>query len=140
MNKMQRYGSYGVLRIGSEILLAQKRSGPLIGLWDLPGGGIEFGETPEEALQRELIEEAALLGSDFNLFGISTHGGTYEKNGVLIDYHLVGIIYLVGTFSAHEGASPEEITRWVDISTSNREELTPFAQYVVKKIYSDDSR
>ena len=47
-----------ILEKEDKILIAKKREGkPLAGLWEFPGGKIEEGETPEENLIRELMEE-----------------------------------------------------------------------------------
>lgn len=34
--------------------------------WDLPGGGVEFGETPKQTLVREFKEELAITAADFD--------------------------------------------------------------------------
>jgi ADP-ribose pyrophosphatase len=57
---------------GGVILARQFRPGPEAVLLELPGGAIDAGETPLEAIQRELLEETGYAG-DFHYLGQSYH-------------------------------------------------------------------
>ena len=46
-----------VIRDGDKIFATQRGYGDLKGGWEFPGGKIEEGETPQEALKREIMEE-----------------------------------------------------------------------------------
>jgi 8-oxo-dGTP diphosphatase len=46
---------------GGEVLIGQRRPDqPMAMLWEFPGGKIEAGESPEQALARELEEELSI--------------------------------------------------------------------------------
>ena len=71
------------------MLLAKRPEGrPLAGLWEFPGGKIEAGETPEDALIRELHEELgiAIAKQDFAPLTFASHA--YP------DFHLLMPVYL----------------------------------------------
>jgi 8-oxo-dGTP diphosphatase len=51
---------HALVRQGDRILLVQRTRPPFVGYWGLPGGGVELGETVEQALVREVAEETGL--------------------------------------------------------------------------------
>jgi len=46
---------------GRAVLLVQRARAPFAGFWTLPGGRIELGESPEDAVCREVWEELGLI-------------------------------------------------------------------------------
>ena len=61
MKEFKQYGAYGLVIENDKILLVKKNGGPYDGKLDLPGGTIEFCERPEDAMVRELMEEASIF-------------------------------------------------------------------------------
>lgn len=127
MERIIRIGVYGVLLEDSKILLTLKRSGPYQGLWDLPGGGIEFGETPEATLGRELFEEVGAVAERLKFLYHATAVGEYKKQNVPYGFHQVGLIYHVLNWRIAPEASPQEESRWVALK-GVFQELTPFTK------------
>ena len=92
----------GLIDPDNRVLLARRPEGkPLAGLWEFPGGKMHPGETPEDALIRELKEE---LGIDVTAaclapFAFASHG--YER------FHLLMPLFLcrrwAGTVTPMEG-------------------------------------
>ncbi len=90
------------------VLLAKRPKGkPMAGLWEFPGGKIRNGETPEQALIRELAEELAIDVAGNCLAPLTFASHAYEE------FHLLMPLFLCrvwkGTVSPCEG---QELT-WV---------------------------
>ena len=54
---------------GDRLLMVRRGHGPAAGVWSVPGGRVEWGETLAEAVLRELSEETALDGVCDELVG-----------------------------------------------------------------------
>ncbi|PUA82544.1 NUDIX domain-containing protein [Nocardioides currus] len=96
--RRQRVAAYAVImRVTSrpEVLLC--RLAPRISrteLWTLPGGGLDHGEDPRDALLREIVEETGLsatVGDTAHVY--SAHLPRASRDGVMTDFHALRIVY-----------------------------------------------
>lgn len=93
--QVQRVGAYALIERGEKVLLARiGERGFHTGEWGLPGGGIDFGESPVEALVREVREETGLTVTPGPL--LTTHEETFEgtaPSGRFEAYQAIRLIY-----------------------------------------------
>lgn len=72
-----------VFTLEGELLLIRRRNHPNIGLWALPGGFIEMGETLYESAVRELAEETGVKGVGLRSLGMFGAPGRDPRTRVI---------------------------------------------------------
>ena len=89
--QVTRISAYGLILQGPRILLCRISNHlPLdAGRWTLPGGGIDFGEDPADAMVREVHEETGLTVRPLEIAGIDSF---YVREAER-EFHGVRIIY-----------------------------------------------
>lgn len=132
-------GAYGIILKDNKIALIRKAGGGYKGKLDLPGGGIEHTETPEETLKRELLEEIEAEVTFYELFDVTATNIKWEmKEDLWEDLHHIGILYraCINTDKLKIDADgrDSEGAAWYEIDSLKEEELSPFASFCLKKI------
>lgn len=90
------------------VLLAKRPKGrPLEGLWEFPGGKVETGETPEQALIRELKEELSIDVSQTCLAPFTFASHAYP------DFHLLMPLYVCRRWQGDVTAMEGQELSWV---------------------------
>ncbi len=97
--KSVRYVVAGLILRGDEVLICQRRPDQAMALkWEFPGGKMEAGESPEQALIRELEEELgikAVIGTPV------AHVRHAYRNGSSVDLQFFAIHQYEGEMTNH---------------------------------------
>lgn len=142
--KHTHIGSYGIITNNKQIILIKKARGGYTGLLDLPGGGIEHTENPDETLKREIMEEVGITINNHKLLTILSNNITWNiRDNYYEDLHHIGIIYLIKAIDENIKTEPDGIdsngANWYQINDIKINELTPFAKYAVEYLKSHDN-
>lgn len=104
--------SVAVFREG-KILLVKRGRPPAIGLWSLPGGHIETGETALDAARRELHEETAI---EAKILGVAGLKDVIERNdqGSVLFHRVITVFYGIWGRGEVKAGSDARHAAWQD--------------------------
>jgi 8-oxo-dGTP diphosphatase len=112
------------------VLIVKRKYDPLAGQWSIPGGGVEVGETLEECVAREILEETGLtiaVGPVIEVLDRITR----DDDG-RVRYHFVLVDYLCWPVGGELRASSDVAdVRFVDPSELEPYQLTATATDVI---------
>lgn len=93
----------------NRVLIAQRPKGKqLADLWEFPGGKLNAGELPEQALIRELEEELGIVVKEACLAPLTFASHAYE------DFHLLMPLYVCRRWEGFVAAREAQALKWVN--------------------------
>jgi 8-oxo-dGTP diphosphatase len=93
--RLQRLAVYALVRRGDEVLLTRiSPRGAHPGAWTLPGGGLDHGESPRDAVAREVREECGIACEVGDLLDVhDTHFQGTAPSGRFEDFHGIHLVF-----------------------------------------------
>ena len=125
-------GVGAVVLAGDQVLLVKRGSPPSQGLWSLPGGAVETGESLREAVAREVAEETGVAVEVGPLLGVFER---LLKDGQgRLEYHYVLLDYLCHAEPTPPRAGDDAAAaRWVALKELDQVGLTPDTAELIRK-------
>jgi 8-oxo-dGTP diphosphatase len=134
--KRTRLSAYGLATRAEEILLVKiSPRNPSAGKWTLPGGGVNWGETLEEGLHREFMEETGLtcLMGDW-AFEIGFHAIGKDGKGLFVHQIVFEVEASSGVPEVIEVDGSTERVEWVPIARATDLPLVRIAKLALDRV------
>jgi ADP-ribose pyrophosphatase YjhB (NUDIX family) len=121
---------------GTKVLLVRRGQEPLKGEWSLPGGALELGETLQQGVVREVLEETGLIVAPDGIIEILDRISQDEASA-RVRYHYVLIDFVCRvTGGALCPATDAEEVQWVERDQlQNGFRLAPVTVSVIEKAF-----
>ncbi len=133
--EVPRLVALSIFTSGRRVLLERRPdSGPLPGQWQFPGGKVEFGEHPWDALRREMKEEIGLSISRGAFYGVYSH--VYDIGGERIHYVLIA--YRIPVDQTR--VEVREDRRWVAMDELKELPIVPGSRPIVDDLLDEARR
>jgi len=118
---------------GPKILLVKRGQEPSRGLWSIPGGLLELGETPEEAARREVMEETGIDVRVERLFDVANH--IIRDDQGKTRFHYVLLDYVARPLTTRVKAESDAAeARWVRFKDLSKYTLTKGAMKLLRRV------
>jgi len=125
---------------GTKVLLVRRGNEPLKGDWSLPGGAVELGETLQQGVVREVLEETGMVVVPAGIVEVLDRitqdeilpdgaSGRIRYHYVLIDF----VCHVTGG-ALREGSDADE-ARWVARKDLGEYRLAPITVRVIEKAF-----
>ncbi len=126
-------GVGGVLIKDNRILLVRRKSEPGRGYWAIPGGLVELGETLEEAVKREMLEETGL--EVVPLYPIYADTIIVKDEEGRVEYHYVLVDLLCKQVGGRlrPGGDAKEV-RWIDLDRATNLKLADSTRRLIESL------
>ena len=137
--KSKHVGCYGIVyNDDGQVLLIKKSRGAYKDKLDLPGGGIEYGESADDTLKREFEEEVGLKIENYKLRTVVTNYVVWSLDEThLEDLQHIAIIYDVTLDKSSFDKIKKDAdgldslgAEWYDVDSLNIEDLSPLAKVI----------
>ena len=137
----QRVAAYALICGGPGELL-RTRLAPQVAFegWALPGGGVDHGEHPRDALRREVLEESGLHAEPGRILDVYSHHYTGPRpDGLVEDYHAIGLVFEAALLPESQDVEPHvldvggstDAARWTTLAEARTLSLTGSARLAV---------
>jgi len=136
--KERRYPTHPLVGVGvvlfreKKVLLVKRGKEPSKGIWTLPGGLVEVGESLRETARREILEECGLRIEDLKLVDVIDLIEKDENGRVVFHYVLVDFLALKGEGTLRAGSDVED-AKFFPLNELPHLKVPQKAQEVIKK-------